>query len=121
MSDSVYPWIEVRDVTRASRLDLGWTSADCTLCGRTSFDNAEPYTTQWMHDHAQVCHPRWTVRKRPCQHCSERGHNGSLWVVANSRGTEIGCRKTFEAAVAYADHKAKTFLRHELSTRGVQF
>lgn len=121
MSGSEYPWIEVRDVTRASRFDLGWTSAECTLCGRTSFDNPETYTTQWTHDHAQTCHPRWTVRKRPCVHCSELGHTGSLWVVTNSNGTEIGCRNTFDAAVAYADHKARTFLSHELSTLGVRF
>lgn len=113
-----YPWIDITPVTRASRADLGWTIADCMLCGKTSCENAEPYTEDWVHEHAQTCHPRWTVRKGPCARCvafhadPERWSN--VWVIYNASGSEFGCRETFKEAQKYADRKAREFLRVEL-------
>lgn len=124
-----YPWIEVYPVTRASKADLGWTRAECQRCGRTSHDNAEPYTEEWTHEHARKCHPRWTVRQGPCERCTERARKlgkdttrwSNVWVICDSTGRDVGCREQYEEAIASATRKAGIFLRNELTTLGVRF
>lgn len=112
MSD--YRWIDVFPVTRASRADLGWTVAECSRCFETSFENAEPYTEDWTHEHAQVCHPKWGVAKGPCEECLRGSLTPGEWVVYDSRGEVYGCRQSFDEAIQLADHKARIFLRGEL-------
>ena len=124
VSESDYPWIDITEVTRASRADLGWTIAECTLCLATSHENAEPYTDDWTHEHARNCHPRWYVRRDECRGCVDThgtGHGAGgqiVWVIKDSRGEIFGCRPTFAEAIAHADHKARKFLAGELIAAG---
>lgn len=115
MSD--YPWIEISPVTRASRVDLGQVNARCDLCGATSGDAHDKYIEEWSYDHAQECHPKWHVRKSLCGWCV--GEPVVLqrpqWVVYDSHGAEFGCRTSFAEAIQYADQRARTFLRMELT------
>lgn len=123
---SAYPWIEIYRVTRPSRVDMGWIFAECNRCGRGSSENAEPYTEDWMHEHAQKCHPRWAVRKGDCQFCMARAaeredsnYTGrGIWIVTDSHGSQFGCRQEFDEAIKYAQRQAAKFLRGELKWLG---
>lgn len=113
MTSSDYPWITIETVER--RADLGWTRAECTLCGGSSLDNAEPYTEDWTHEHAQKCHPRWSVRRGLCHVCCT---GSAVWVIRSSNGDDIACRTSHAEAMRYAAHKAALFLRGEIVASG---
>ena len=114
MPESDYPWIDLGPASSLGKAEYGWTRAECSLCDRSSGDNAEPYTEDWMDEHAQECHPRWSVRRGLCKPCDDSGRQSGDWIISDSRGAQFGCRTTHSEAMDYAQHKARQFLAGEV-------